>query len=232
MQRGPSGPGLQAFLGQGRGCDAVRSGANLTQAWGLGMQLPQIVQTGHPILRERAAEVTVQQIKTPQFQELVDRMIAVMRQAPGVGLAAPQIGVSLRVIVLEDTEQAATLLAPQERHERERDPFPLRVFVNPILRPQGQESRMFFEGCLSITGYAALVERHRHVEASGLDQYGQPQTWLTHGWAARILQHEVDHLDGVLYVDRMITRSFATSEHVRTHYANRRTAELKRIFKV
>jgi len=195
------------------------------------MQLPQIVQTGHPILRERAAEVTVEQINTPEFQELVDRMIAVMRQAPGVGLAAPQIGVSLRVIVLEDTEQAATLLAPQERHERERAPFSLRVFVNPILRPEGQESRLFFEGCLSITGYAALVERHRQVETLGLDRYGQPQTWLTHGWPARILQHEVDHLDGVLYVDRMITRSFATSEHVRTHYAGRRTAELKRIFK-
>ena len=196
------------------------------------MQLPQIVQTGHPILRERAAEVTVQQINTPEFQELVDRMIAVMRRAPGVGLAAPQIGVSMRVIVLEDTEQGAALLAPQERREREREPFPLRVFVNPVLRPQGMESRLFFEGCLSISGYAALVERHRQVEASGLDRYGQPQTWLTHGWPARILQHEVDHLDGVLYVDRMLTRSFATSENVRTYYADRLAAELRRIFKV
>jgi peptide deformylase len=173
------------------------------------MQLPPIVQTGHPILRERAAEVTVQQIETPQFQQLVDTMIAVMRQAPGVGLAAPQIGVSMRVIVLEDTEQAAAHLAPQERREREREPFLLRVFVNPVLRPQGEESRLFLEGCLSIVGYAALVERHRQVEVSGLDRYGKPQTWLTHGWPARILQHEVDHLDGVLYVDRMLTRSFA-----------------------
>lgn len=196
------------------------------------MQLPQILQTGHPILRERAAEVTIQQIKTPEFQELIDRMIAVMRQAPGVGLAAPQIGVSMRVIVLEDTEQAAARLTSQERREREREPFPLRVFVNPILRPQGAESRLFFEGCLSIACYSALVERHRQVEASGLDRYGQPQTWLTHGWPARILQHELDHLDGVLYVDRMVTRSFATAEHVRTYYADQRTAELKRIFKV
>jgi peptide deformylase len=196
------------------------------------MQLPQILQTGHPMLRERAAEVTIQQIETPEFQQLVDRMIAMMRQAPGVGLAAPQIGVSMRVIVLEDTEQGAARLAPQARREQEREPFPLRVFVNPILRPQGAEFRLFFEGCLSITGYSALVERHRQVEASGLDRYGQPQTWLTHGWPARILQHEVDHLDGVLYVDRMITRSFATSEHVRTYYTDQRTAELKRIFKV
>jgi peptide deformylase len=196
------------------------------------MQLPQILQTGHPMLRERAAEVTIQQIETPEFQQLVDRMIAVMRQAPGVGLAAPQIGVSMRVIVLEDTEQGAARLVPQARREQEREPFPLRVFVNPILRPQAAEARLFFEGCLSITGYSALVERHRQVEASGLDRYGQAQTWLTHGWPARILQHEVDHLDGVLYVDRMITRSFATSEHVRTYYTDQRTAELKRIFKV
>ena len=196
------------------------------------MQLPPIVQTGHSILRERAAEVTVQQIETPQFQQLVDTMVAVMRQAPGVGLAAPQIGVSMRVVVLEDSEQAAALLAPQERHEREREPFPLRVFVNPVLRPQGEESRLFFEGCLSITGYAALVERHRQVEASGLDRYGKPQTWLTHGWPARILQHEVDHLDGVLYIDRMLTRSFATSEHLRTYYAEHSADELKRIFKI
>jgi peptide deformylase len=173
------------------------------------MQLPPIVQTGHPILRERAAEVTVQQIETPQFQQLVDTMIVVMRQAPGVGLAAPQIGVSMRVIVLEDTEQAAAHLPPQERREREREPFPLRVFVNPVLSPQGKESRLFLEGCLSIAGYAALVERHRQVEVSGLDRHGKLQTWLTHGWPARILQHEVDHLDGVLYVDRMLTRSFA-----------------------
>lgn len=196
------------------------------------MQLPQIVQTGHPVLRERAAEVTIQQIETPEFQRLVDTMIAVMRQAPGVGLAAPQIGVSMRVIVLEDTEQAAALLPPEERREREREPFPLQVFVNPILRPQGEEFRLFFEGCLSIAGYAALVKRHRQVEASGLDRHGKPQIWLTHGWPARILQHEVDHLDGVLYIDRMITRSFATSEHLRMHYADQRAAELKRIFKV
>jgi peptide deformylase len=196
------------------------------------MQLPQIVQTGHPILRERAAEVTVQQIKTSEFQQLVDTMIAVMRQAPGVGLAAPQIGVPMRVIVVEDTEQAAALLAPQERREREREPFPLRVFVNPVLRPHGEESRLFFEGCLSIAGYVALVGRHRQVEASGLDRYGQRQTWLTHGWPARILQHEVDHLDGVLYVDRMTTRSFATREHQSKYYAHQSTSDLKRIFKV
>lgn len=196
------------------------------------MQLPKIVQTGHPILRDRAAEVTVQQIETPEFQHLVDTMVAVMRQAPGVGLAAPQIGVPMRVIVLEDSEQASSLLTPQERREREREPFGLQVFVNPVLRPLGEESRLFFEGCLSVPGYTALVERHREVEVSGLDRYGQPQTWLTRGWPARILQHEVDHLDGTLYVDRMITRSFATQEHLRTYYADKRPAELKRIFKV
>lgn len=196
------------------------------------MPLPEILQTGHPMLRARATEVPIAEIKTPEFQRLVDTMVAVMRQAPGVGLAAPQIGVAMRVIVLEDTEQAAALLEPQERHERERGAFPLRVFVNPVLRPRGEESRLFFEGCLSVAGYAALLERHRQVEVSGLDRYGEPQTWLTSGWPARILQHEVDHLDGVLYIDRMITRSFSAHEHLRRYYANLGAAELKRIFKV
>jgi peptide deformylase len=196
------------------------------------MQLPQIVQTGDPVLRDRAMEVTAQQISTPEFQALVDTMVAVMRQAPGVGLAAPQIGVPLRVIVLEDTETAASLLSPEERREREREPFSLRVFVNPVLRPQGEASRLFFEGCLSISGYVALVERYRRVEVSGLDRYGAPQAWLVQGWPARILQHEVDHLDGILYVDWMKTRSFVTQEHLRTHYAGRPVSELRRLFKV
>ena len=192
----------------------------------------KISTVGEAVLRQRARPLTSVEVRSVKIKQAIEHMRETMHDAPGVGLAAPQIGVSMRVIVLEDTEQAAALVAPQERHEREREPFPLRVFVNPVLRPQGKESRLFFEGCLSITGYAALVERHRQVEASGLDRHGKPQTWLTHGWPARILQHEVDHLDGVLYVDRMITRSFATSEHVRTYYTDQRAAELKRIFKV
>lgn len=188
-----------------------------------------IVQTGAQVLRARAVEVAPERIPTPEFQALIATMIDTMRQAPGVGLAAPQIGVSLRVIVLEDRADLAAKLTPEELRERERVPFPVRVFVNPVLRPVGDEKKTFFEGCLSVKGYAALVERSAEVEVSGLDQHGAPQSLKVRGWPARILQHEVDHLDGTLYIDRMMSRSFSTAEHARTMYGGKPIAEIRRM---
>ncbi len=156
-------------------------------------------------------------------------MIATMRAAPGVGLAAPQIGVGLRVIVLEDREELQKNLTPTELRERERVPFSTRVFFNPVLKPIGDETATFFEGCLSVKGFVGLVERSLEVEVSGLDENGEPQTWRVRGWPARILQHEVDHLDGTLYIDRMKTRSFSTLEHAREHYAGKPIAEIRRM---
>ena len=191
--------------------------------------LPPIVQTGAPVLRSRAAEVPPERIPTAEFQALIAAMTAAMREAPGVGLAAPQIGVPWRVIVLEDREELAARLTPEERQERERMPFPLRVFVNPVLTPVGTETRTFFEGCLSVKGYAALVERHAEVSVSGLDEQGRPHTMHVRGWPARILQHEVDHLDGTLYLDRMMTRSFATMEQAKALYGGKPIAEIRRL---
>jgi peptide deformylase len=187
---------------------------------------PAIVQTGAPVLRARAAEVAPERIASAEIQELVARMIAAMRAAPGVGLAAPQIGVSLRVLVLEDTTERMARLTADEIRERERVVLPLRVFINPTLRPVGDERRIFFEGCLSVDGFAALVERHAEVEVSGLDEHGRPHTMHVRGWPARILQHEVDHLDGTLYVDRMVSRSFSTGEQARDRFAGKPIAEV------
>ena len=193
------------------------------------MNLPPIVQTGAPGLRSRAQEVPPEQIRTKEMHDLVATMIATMRAAPGVGLAAPQIGVPLRVIVLEDREDLQKGLTPEERKERERIPFPTRVFFNPVLKPVGEARAMFFEGCLSVKGFVGLVDRTLEVEVSGLDENGDAQTWRVRGWPARILQHEVDHLDGTLYVDRMETRSFATAEHAKALYAGKPIAEIKRL---
>ncbi|MBM4780765.1 MAG: peptide deformylase [Archangiaceae bacterium] len=189
-----------------------------------------IVQTGNPVLRARAKDVSPEQIATPDFQALIVRMTDAMRKAPGVGLAAPQLGVSLRVLVLEDRAELQTSLTPQELEERERKPVPLRVFINPTLTPIGDDRATFFEGCLSVAGYAALVERWREVEVSGLDEKGQPQTWRVRGWPARILQHEVDHLDGTLYIDRMVSRSFGTLPQVKALYGGKPIAEVKPLF--
>ena len=191
---------------------------------------PAIVQTGAPVLRARAAPVAPERIQTAEIQALITTMIAAMRAAPGVGLAAPQIGVSLRVLVLEDTAERMAKLTADEVRERERVEVPVRVFINPVLRPVGESRRVFFEGCLSVDGYAALVERYTEVEVSGLDERGQPQTMHVRGWPARILQHEVDHLDGTLYVDRMVSRSFSTGEQVKERFAGKPIAEVLAMF--
>ncbi len=188
-----------------------------------------IVQTGDLVLRARAAEVPVEQIATREFQELVATMIATMRDAPGVGLAAPQIGLPLRVIVLEERDEQLAKVSEADLRLRERIPFKTRVFVNPILRSVGDERVTFFEGCLSVEGYVALVERSREVTVTGLDEHGSSQTWQVRGWPARILQHEVDHLNGTLYIDRMLSRSFSTVANATQFYAGKAIAEVRQL---
>jgi peptide deformylase len=164
-----------------------------------------IVQEGDAVLRARAKEVPPELISTTAFQELIDVMVTTMREAPGVGLAAPQIGVPLRVIVLEDTATLMRFLSTSERATRGRLEFPLQVIVNPMLRFPAERKARFLEGCLSVEGMQAEVERYLEVEVDGLDRNGKPrERWRANGWPARILQHEVDHLDGTLYIDRMV----------------------------
>jgi peptide deformylase len=188
-----------------------------------------IVQTGDLVLRKRAAEVPVEQIATQAFQELIATMIATMREAPGVGLAAPQIGLPLRLIVLEDREEQLAKLPEADLRVRERIPFKTRVFVNPVLRGVGDERVTFFEGCLSVEGYVALVERSREVTVTGLDEDGRSQTWQVRGWPARILQHEVDHLNGTLCIDRMLSRSFSTVANATKFYGGKTIGEVREL---
>ncbi len=179
------------------------------------------------MLRARAHELAPEKIATPEVQRLIAAMLDVMREAPGVGLAAPQIGIPLRVIVLEEREDFLTAASELEIREKERVAFAARTIINPVLRTIGDARAMFFEGCLSVDGFAALVERHREVEVTGLDEHGAPVTWQVAGWPARILQHEVDHLDGTLYLDRMLTRTFAHVAHVRHRFSGKAIAEIR-----
>ena len=208
------------------GCAHVPGGRPVTAPVAPEAAAPPIVQAGDPVLRGRAAEVAPGQYGSAGLKALVQRMVEAMRAAPGVGLAAPQLGVPLRVIVLEDTEARMASLSPSERAERGRAPFPLRVLVNPVLRPVGEARDTFFEGCLSVRGYAGLVSRAREVEVTGVDENGAPVRWSVTGWPARILQHEVDHLDGTLYVDRMHTRSFSTQESAKARFAGKSSADI------
>lgn len=189
-----------------------------------------IVQAGDPALRARAAEVADSELGTPALRALVARMVDAMRAAPGVGLAAPQLGVAKRVIVLEDRPELMGKLTAAELHERQRVAFPVRVLVNPVLRVVDDSPRVFFEGCLSVRGWTALVPRAHEVEVDARDVDGAPVRWRVAGWPARILQHELDHLDGSLYVDRMLSRSFSTTEHARARFAGKPADEILRAF--
>lgn len=165
-----------------------------------------IVEAGDPVLR-RVAEPFDGQLAPPLLARFVEALRLTMHAAPGVGLAAPQVGVGLRIAVIEDPAPV-----PEEvRVARVRVPQPFRVLVNPAYEPVGDGRAAFFEGCLSVPGWQAVVARHAEVRLRAWDEHGRAVDEVFSGWPARIVQHETDHLDGVLYLDRAETRSLASS---------------------
>lgn len=176
--------------------------------------LPDIVKAGDPVLNEPASEVPVEEIGSERIQKIIDDMIGVMRKFPGIGLAAPQIGIPLKIIVLEDTKDYISYAPKNEIEAQDRRPFDLLVILNPKMKKKSNKTALFFEGCLSVDGFRAVVERYLEVEVSGLSRDGHPIRIDATGWQARILQHECDHLDGTLYVDKMVLRTFRTLENL------------------
>jgi peptide deformylase len=177
-----------------------------------------IVQLGDPVLRHRGKDLTPAEIRSTEIQQLIERMRETMRKAPGVGLAAPQVGLGLRLAVIEDQESYVEEMDPDERAAKERDPVPFHVVINPRLEMTDATRVHFFEGCLSLAGFVAVVGRARAVRVHCLDHAGEPRTIEAAGWHARILQHEIDHLDGTVYVDRMETRTFMSSDDFAQHW--------------
>jgi peptide deformylase len=175
---------------------------------------PPIVQVGATVLRRRALDVPRELLGSDALARLVALMVQVMRDAPGVGLAAPQIGVPLRLFVAEDPAERLEKIPADLRAARARMPLPLLVLVNPKVVAASRDEATFFEGCLSVRGYGALVPRAAAVVATGVDAEGRPVSLHPAGWPARIMQHEMDHLDGTLYVDRMLSRSLACEEEL------------------
>ena len=175
--------------------------------------LLKIVQTGEPVLRQVGRTLTKKEILSPGIQQLIELMRETMRDAPGVGLAAPQVGLPLQLAVIEDDDEYLRHMPKQRLEEQERKPVPFHVVVNPRVTVSDVTPVTHFEGCLSVAGFSALVPRSRGVKVEALGHKGQPLTIDATGWYARILQHEIDHLFGRLYVDRMLTRSFASNEN-------------------
>ncbi len=177
----------------------------------------KIVQAGEPVLRAAALPLTPDEICSREVQELIEWMRETMRDAPGVGLAAPQVGVSLQLAVIEDRIELQQSLTPERLAERGRRPVPFQVLINPRIRTSGAEVE-FFEGCLSVADFCALVPRPLEVQVDCLDHLGRPVSFQAEGWHARIVQHEVDHLRGTLYVDRMRSRSLTTIENLSRYW--------------
>jgi peptide deformylase len=173
----------------------------------------KIVQAGEPVLRQAARPLTRDEILGDEIQRLIREMEETMHDAPGVGLAAPQVGVSLQVAVIEDREDVLQELPPQDLIERERRPVPFHVIINPRITHSGDDKVAFYEGCLSLAGFSAVVPRARAVRVEYLDERGEHRSVEASGWYARILQHEIDHLQGGLYIDRMNSRTFTSVEN-------------------
>jgi peptide deformylase len=166
-----------------------------------------IVSAGDPVLR-RPAEPYDGQLGPDRLTALIEAMKETMHAAPGVGVAGPQVGIPLRIAVIEDPapgpEEALAAMG--------RAPLPFRVLINPRYEPAGAARVGFYEGCLSVPGWAAVVARPERVRLWGQDENGRELDEEFAGWPARIVQHETDHLNGVLYLDRAEIRSLSTQE--------------------
>jgi peptide deformylase len=191
----------------------------------------KIVQVGEPVLRQRARPLLQEEIALPETQQLIVWMHETMRDAPGVGLAAPQIGLPLQLAVIEDRPEYSKDIAPERLAERERQSVPFQVLINPRIVEQSEEGVDFFEGCLSLAGFSALVKRSRQVAVEYLDERGQPRRVEAQGWYARILQHEIDHLYGRLYIDHMESRSFMSIDNLSRHWKDMPIQTVREVLK-
>lgn len=170
----------------------------------------EIATVGDPVLRERAAEVSVEELESAEVQRLIDDLIETRRAAGGAGLAANQVSVPQRIAVVEVDEHTRYAYKP---------PIPLTVIVNPVIEPLSDEKLLINEGCLSVPDLRGDVERFLEVRVQHLDRHGRPHEMIARGLTAGTFQHELDHLDGVLFLDRVADpRTFSTWEQFERHH--------------
>jgi peptide deformylase len=168
------------------------------------MAVRQILHVGHPLLRERSREVTREELGSPEVQQLIDDLIDTMRDANGAGIAAPQVGELLRITTIEVNDNPRYPYKPR---------IPLTIVVNPIIEPLDAEQFENNEGCLSVPNLRGTVARWVNVRVRYLDREGNEHDEVRRGLTAGTFQHECDHLDGVLFLDRVHdTRSLTTWE--------------------
>jgi peptide deformylase len=187
----------------------------------------EIVQTGDPVLRKVARQMSLDEIRSVSTRHLIEQMRDTMRAAPGVGLAAPQIGESIQLAVIEDRIDYIKDISSEQLATRQRSPVDFHVIINPKISIVGETTLDFFEGCLSVAGFAAVVRRGASVRVECLNEQAERITITAQGWYARILQHEIDHLNGTLYIDRMQTRSFTNIENADRFWKGRTIEQVR-----
>lgn len=169
------------------------------------MSILKVARMGHPVLRDRARDLDPTEIRTPAFQKLIDDMVETMMEYEGIGLAAPQVHEGVRLFVAGISGSG--------------DNLKVLPFVNPVITPVGEEMVEDWEGCLSIPGISGKVPRAREVVIKALDRRGKPFELTLKNHPARVVQHETDHLDGILYFDRMDSLETLTFNEERDRYA-------------
>ena len=192
----------------------------------IGVEL-EIVQAGHPVLRQEARPLSPAEFAGKEIQKLIESMRRTMYDAPGVGLAAPQVGLPLQLAVIEDRSEYHKDVSEEQLRERERRPVPFHAIINPRITEKSEDTVEFFEGCLSLGGFSALVTRSRTVRVEFLNERGIEETREASGWYARILQHEIDHLRGTLYIDRMHSRTFTSLDNWNQYCKGKPINEIK-----
>ncbi len=173
------------------------------------MAIRKIAQIGHPVLRQVARDITREELITPATQQLIDDLVETMRDADGAGLAAIQIYEPIRIVAIEVRDNPRYPYKPK---------IPLTILVNPVLTPVGDEVFQNNEGCLSVPNLRGVVKRHVHLRVKAWDRHGNTIDEEVHGLKAGTYQHEVDHLDGKLFVDRADPSTFATWTEFERHH--------------
>lgn len=169
-----------------------------------------IATVGEPVLRERAPEISIDELRSPEVQQLIDDLIETKRAAGGAGLAATQVSAVKRIAIAEVDASTRYAYKPL---------IPLTVIVNPVIEPLSAERLLINEGCLSVPDLRGDVERFVEIRVRYLDRHGEPCESVARGLTAGTFQHELDHLDGVLFLDRVTDpRSFATWEQFERHH--------------
>lgn len=186
----------------------ILSGLQMLKGHVKGGGIQHVCQIGNPVLRQLAKPVPRDKISTAEFQQLLDHMIRIMRETRGVGLAAPQVGVPLQTFCMELTDHHLKLLGPEKAADLQMTKLPLTILINPHLTVINDKTITREEGCLSVGGYVGRVARATAVQVKGINRHGDDEQHDLIGWSARIAQHEMDHLQGVIYIDKMAAGSF------------------------